>query len=1455
MGIRVFFASMAILCSVCFAETLTDDIVTVGLWHMRDIYLDADDIPWTSDDNSNNPGRSHDMILYRSGLNETPPTIVAGYDGNALEFNGGQFANCSSGWSSSYDEIKIDCMLYIYDLPTDLGAAVTYMFTCPVFELGVWPDGNNSANDYMRLKIVLSSGSLTPTIVVGNLTNRWLHLIISYDSSYNLVFSITDTTTGTEYRVTDTGSYPLYSKTGDITFGSTSVSLGGKPANRNFRGMIDELKITNSLTVPHNSYNPIPADNSTIIEMPENLRWSKGFIANGSDVYFGQSSSAVENSLKLAEDIDGSTRVDIPDLGLLSAAWLDSPTYPCPDIDSSGSVDQADLFYLASAWLADCDEEFIGSTQLNTLSAPALSADTTYYWRVASATCDEVDSGSVWEFTTGSAESSSPSPGNGSWGVSATNRTVNLSWTAGFAATSFNVYLGTSYNPAFYTATSSANASVSGLLPNTRYYWRVDSISPDSTTQGDIWSFTTSNMEAIAPSPGDNDTDVEYPLAGIDLNWTSDFEPDSYNVYFGTSNPPAFYASSTASTIRSPEVLANTTYYWRVDCISTLGNVTGDVWQFSTATPAFPTAEGFGRFAKGGRGGSVYHVTNLDDSGTGSLRNAVSSSNRTIVFDVGGEINLSSRLGITASNLTIAGQTAPGDGISIVGPGVSIGSDDLIMRYIRVRYTNTSSQDDALSLNSDCSDAVFDHVSTSWGTDEVFSMNVSANITAQWCTITEGQNTFGHSKGSLLERPILSMHHCLYAHNNDRNPKNKGTFDYRNNVAYDWGFAPFIAGGGTGAQCYANCIGNYYIAGPSTTTNYGVMVIGGNSNYHLYFNDNRIDSDLDRIADGVDLGTAMLQSSAMPDVVATEYEYPPIDTDSPEVAYQRVLSQVGCSIMRDPIDQRVVQEVINQNGGIVQNYQDVGGLDALVGGVPPTDTDQDGMPDYWEETITGLNSTSADNNGDIDSDGYTNLEEYLNWLGVLHAHVQKNYSVDINLSKFTLGFGDSATFTVNNPINGSVTLLSDGCTARFTPTTSYTGLAQFDFTVTSDVSATETINLLVSDDGGCTLDPVYPSNVTSGVNYSYYTGTWDFLPDFDSLSASAQSTANNFDITIAGTDNFGYVFEGYIEVPTDGLYTFYLLSDDGSKLYIDDTIVVGNDGIHAEKELDGQIALLAGYHSIKVEYFEVSGGQTLEVSWQGPGLSKQQIANSYLYRGSLDTTAPATPDTLWTQGTNGEVNLNWDANTESDLAGYNVYRSTMSGSGYVQLNSSVVTSAYYTDTTALNGVFYHYVVTAVDTSSNESGNSNESSAVPVSSGVSLLIQENGYGYCDVDGSVDNNNSGYTGSGFANTDNTTGKGIDWSVDVGTAGTYTFTFRLANGGSTARDGDLYAGGVLVAEDVSLPATGGWTTWGTSSTTATLAAGTQTIRLEAITTSGLANIDYIMIVGSDVVPTSCE
>ncbi len=238
-----------------------------------------------------------------------------------------------------------------------------------------------------------------------------------------------------------------------------------------------------------------------------------------------------------------------------------------------------------------------------------------------------------------------------------------------------------------------------------------------------------------------------------------------------------------------------------------------------------------------------------------------------------------------------------------------------------------------------------------------------------------------------------------------------------------------------------------------------------------------------------------------------------------------------------------------------------------------------------------------------------------------------------------------------------------------------------------------------------------------------------------------------------------------------------------------------------------------------------------------------------------DVTPPTAPTGLAATAGDGTVSLDWNDNTEGDLSYYNIYRSTTSGSYGAALATSLTQSAF-TDNTVSNGTTYYYVVTAVDTSTNESDNSNQDSATPESPITSITIQEDETGYCGVDdgGSVDNNNAGFTGTGFVNTENAVGEGINWSVNISTAGTYIFEWRYANSGND-RPGNLIINSTTEVSGISFPGTGSWTTWDTTTAVeVTLTAGVKDIRLEATSSSGLANIDYIMISGANPQAASC-
>jgi fibronectin type 3 domain-containing protein len=414
---------------------------------------------------------------------------------------------------------------------------------------------------------------------------------------------------------------------------------------------------------------------------------------------------------------------------------------------------------------------------------------------------------------------------------------------------------------------------------------------------------------------------------------------------------------------------------------------------------AFPGAEGFGQYSKGGRGGEVYHVNSYELTGPGTFHDALTTAGdipRTIVFDISGEIKIPQIIVRNKSNITIAGQTAPGDGVTIKGNNVRfIDSNDIVIRFMRFRLGKNDFQDDALYFE-DSQNVIIDHSSFSWGTDENLSIlskdydnPESKNITVQWSIISEGLLT--HSMGGLIEMNTITMHHNLYAHNNDRNPKTKGQIDFVNNVIYNWGQYPYVAGGESGTKGYGNVVGNYFIAGVNSG-NPEYAVVRGNENYSLFLENNRIDSNKNGILDGTDTGTEMMEVERPSVIVDKRFEYPLTNIEEPEKAYQHVLDYVGASLVRDSVDQRVIHDVRNQTGAIIGHEEDVGGFPELEKGTAPKDTDRDGMPDEWELANGFDPNNPEDRNEDKNGNGYTNLEEYLNELAT--SSFPKNYPME-----------------------------------------------------------------------------------------------------------------------------------------------------------------------------------------------------------------------------------------------------------------------------------------------------------------------------------------------------------------------------------------------------------------------------------------------------------------------------
>lgn len=455
---------------------------------------------------------------------------------------------------------------------------------------------------------------------------------------------------------------------------------------------------------------------------------------------------------------------------------------------------------------------------------------------------------------------------------------------------------------------------------------------------------------------------------------------------------------------------------------------------------AFPGADGFGRYSRGGRGGTVYTVTNLDDSGPGSLRAGVEAEGpRTIVFAVSGTIQLESPLRVLNDYITIAGQSAPGAGIALRDYPLQINANHVIVRYIRSRIGGASQvEDDAISVVGG-SDIILDHVSASWAIDEVLSSSQSyrgtpgqkhlTNLTVQWSIIAEGLFDAGHEKGDRAYGSLIrgnngarySWHHNLWANHHSRMPRigNYATpfddaegllLDFRNNVFYNWGHGaetdfwnwvpesenfdpsqhlglnqpPLYGREGTDYHHAAgtdldpasvaryNFVNNAYVQGPETLG--PVIFYMRNTTGRAYFDGNTMDGELRE-------QLPMLRSAAHElSWVAEPYDVVFGETQDALDAYEAVLADAGASHWRDAADSRIVEDVRNGTGQIISSEAEVGGWPDLPGEAPRADSDGDGMPDAWESE-NGLDPADpADGALDADSDGYTNLENWLNGL-------------------------------------------------------------------------------------------------------------------------------------------------------------------------------------------------------------------------------------------------------------------------------------------------------------------------------------------------------------------------------------------------------------------------------------------------------------------------------------------
>ena len=388
---------------------------------------------------------------------------------------------------------------------------------------------------------------------------------------------------------------------------------------------------------------------------------------------------------------------------------------------------------------------------------------------------------------------------------------------------------------------------------------------------------------------------------------------------------------------------------------------------------AFPGAEGYGAYATGGRGCQIVHVTNLNASGSGSLADAVSKPNRFVVFDVGGVIDITGNSITIASNITIAGQTAPGEGITIYGGRViASNAKNVILRYLRMRGGKSVNSSKCTLTLDYCENLIMDHCSVSWGPWDNVHIKDANNITWQYCINSEGiePQRFGSITDGTRNWTIS---HCLWADNKSRNPKMKCYVQYYNNVVYNYGMG--IIGGHSAADNYQDVMNNYFIAGPNGSAKY---FDDWTATDHLYSSGNYFDGNCDGMLNGT-LITDHHQATAMSQKNFNTTH--PMNLQTAEDAYSSIVEQVGASRVRDVHDKRIIEQLtsLGKKGAFIASEDDVRGIGSVAGGARPKDTDNDGMPDEWE-SANGLNPKKDDANEYTLGGGYTNIEHYVNSL-------------------------------------------------------------------------------------------------------------------------------------------------------------------------------------------------------------------------------------------------------------------------------------------------------------------------------------------------------------------------------------------------------------------------------------------------------------------------------------------
>lgn len=579
---------------------------------------------------------------------------------------------------------------------------------------------------------------------------------------------------------------------------------------------------------------------------------------------------------------------------------------------------------------------------------------------------------------------------------------------------------------------------------------------------------------ALNPSPVNGNMHVDADNGTLKISWRKPFPTSKSHVYLGTSPGRMKEIVVTTDTDYSIGKLTNlSTYYWRVDEENEKGRISkGETWTFRPRHLAFPGAEGYGKYATGGRGGIVYHVTSLQDDPLhpqpGTFRYGISKVHgpRTIVFDVGGVIALKDRLTCADPYVTIAGQTAPGNGIMFRDCPLGVASEG-ITRFIRMRLGHKPMVNGKTSHNNKGLDgmgmagndnAIMDHCSISWTIDEAFSSRNAKSMTLQHTLISEALNVAGHPNypsgmahgfaatigGGENSRTLKagSFHHNLLADCEGRNWSISGGLDgdgaydghhdIFNNVVYNWGSRAC-----DGGSHEINFVNNFYKMGPATTQPFllRLQLEGtgtGTQSAYVYGNirQERDNGQLTMDKYGVTYRYELTHGQVLNWEPFTDHPFFPslAKIETAKAAFKNVLSDVGCNEPSlDNHDERMIKETLagtttttgsrSGKAGLIDSEEDNGcegfsGLDVYTAIRPAGyDTDGDGMPDWWEKA-KGLNPDIADNNEDPDGDGYTNLEDYLNWMAAPHFFIPTGKKLTIDMAKYFAGYNHHPSFKI-----------------------------------------------------------------------------------------------------------------------------------------------------------------------------------------------------------------------------------------------------------------------------------------------------------------------------------------------------------------------------------------------------------------------------------------------------------